>query len=86
LARSDFGGLAKEFDKDFPALDAGANTKLHLLWIACGTDDHLIEINRAFRAWLASKSIRHADVETSGEHTWMVWRRNLTEFAPLLFK
>jgi enterochelin esterase family protein len=80
------GGLAKEFDKDFPALDAGANTKLHLLWIACGTDDHLIEINRAFRAWLASKSIRHADVETSGEHTWMVWRRNLTEFAPLLFK
>jgi enterochelin esterase-like enzyme len=80
------GGLAKEFDKDFPALDAGANPKLHLLWIACGTDDHLIEINRTLRAWLASKAVRHMDIETPGAHTWLVWRRNLAEFAPLLFR
>jgi len=25
-------------------------------------------------------------VETPGAHTWMVWRRNLAEFAPLLFR
>jgi hypothetical protein len=24
-------------------------------------------------------------VETPGGHTWMVWRRNLAVFAPLLF-
>ncbi len=80
------GGLTPEFDKEFPALDSKANQQLHLLWIACGTDDHLIELNRNFRAWLASKSIKHADIETPGAHTWMVWRRNLTTFAPLLFR
>ena len=79
------GGITPEFDKEFPSLDSKANQQLRLLWIACGTDDHLIELNRNLRTWLASKSIEHADIETPGAHTWMVWRRNLTEFAPLLF-
>jgi len=80
------GGFSPEFDKEFPALDAKSSQQLHLLWIACGTEDRLIEINRNFRAWLASKGIKHVDIETPGAHTWMVWRRNLTEFAPLLFR
>jgi enterochelin esterase-like enzyme len=80
------GGFTPEFDKEFPALDAKSNQQLHLLWVACGADDHLIEINRSLRAWLASKSIKHVDIETPGAHTWMVWRRNLTDFAPLLFR
>ena len=79
------GGLTPEFEKEFPGLTAGANAQLRLLWIACGTDDDLIGINRNLRAWLASKDIHHADIETSGEHTWLVWRRNLAEFASLLF-
>ena len=80
------GGFTPEFDKEFPALDAKSNQQIHLLWIACGTDDRLIEINRNFRTWLAAKGVKHADIETPGMHTWMVWRRNLTEFAPLLFR
>jgi enterochelin esterase-like enzyme len=81
------GGFNAEFEKEFPALlDSKANQQLHLLWIACGTDDRLIDINRQFRTWLTSKGIKHADIETPGSHTWMVWRRNLTEFAPLLFR
>jgi enterochelin esterase family protein len=80
------GGITPDFDKEFPGLDASANTKLRLLWIACGADDHLIEINRALRAWLTSKGIHHADIETPGAHTWTVWRRNLTAFASLLFR
>jgi enterochelin esterase-like enzyme len=43
-------------------------------------------MNRNFREWLKSKGIQHADIETPGMHTWMVWRRNLSEFAPLLFR
>lgn len=80
------GGITEEFDKEFPGFDSKANEQLHLLWIACGTDDRLIEINRHLRTWLASKGIKHVDIETPGAHTWMVWRRNLTEFAPLLFR
>lgn len=80
------GGFTPEFDKEFPNLDAKSNSQIKLLWIACGTQDRLIDINRDFRKWLASKNIIHADIETPGMHTWMVWRRNLTDFAQLLFR
>ena len=80
------GGLAEEFDKDFPGLDAKANERLKLLWIACGTDDRLIELNRKLRAWLDTKGVHKVDIETPGAHTWMVWRRNLAAFTGLLFR
>ena len=80
------GGLPEDFAKDFPALDSHANDQLRLLWIACGTDDRLIELNRKFRGWLESKGVRHASIETPGAHTWMVWRRNLAAFTALLFR
>ncbi len=71
------GGMGADFDKEFPGLDAGANAKLHLLWIACGTEDGLIKASREFRAWLKTKGVEHTTIETPGAHTWMVWRRNL---------
>jgi enterochelin esterase-like enzyme len=80
------GGFTEDFDAKFPGLDAKANEKLRLLWIACGTDDHLIELNRKVRAWLDTKDVHNTGIETAGAHTWMVWRRNLTDFSGLLFK
>lgn len=80
------GGIPDEFEKDFPGLDAKANQQIRLLWIACGTEDRLITVNRNLRAWLKTKGVQHTDIETRGMHTWMVWRRNLAEFAPLLFR
>ena len=80
------GGLSETFNADFPSLDSSANSKIRVLWIACGTDDGLITLNRSFREWLKSKGIRHDDIETPGAHTWMVWRRNLAAFAPQLFR
>jgi enterochelin esterase-like enzyme len=80
------GGLPEPFDSDFPGLDAKANQQLKLLWIACGTEDRLITPNRNLREWLKTKGINHTDIETPGMHTWMVWRRNLAEFAGLLFR
>jgi len=79
------GGITEEFDKEFPAVNPKSTENLHLLWIACGTDDRLIDINRKVRAWLATKNVKHVDIETPGYHTWMVWRRNLTEFSSLIF-
>jgi enterochelin esterase family protein len=80
------GGLSDDFNATFPRLDSSANAQLRLLWIACGTDDRLIDGSRKFRAWLQSKGVRHTGIETPGAHTWMVWRRNLASFAPLLFQ
>ncbi len=80
------GGLQEPFDNDFSGLDNKANPQLKLLWIACGTEDRLSTANRNLREWLKQKGINHTDIETPGMHTWMVWRRNLAEFAPLLFR
>jgi enterochelin esterase family protein len=79
------GGLGDDFAASFPKLDSKVNKQLNLLWIACGTDDRLIEFNRKFIDFLKSKDIQLTKIETPGAHTWMVWRRNLAEFAPLLF-
>lgn len=81
------GGEPDDFAADFPKLDAAAAKKqLRLLWIACGTDDRLIKLNRSLVEWLKSKDIPVTPIETPGMHTWLVWRRNLTAFAPLLFQ
>jgi enterochelin esterase family protein len=80
------GGVPEDLAQDFPGLSADANQRLRLLWIACGTEDSLITPNRNLRAWLKSKGVQVKEIETPGAHTWMVWRRNLAEFAPLLFR
>jgi enterochelin esterase family protein len=84
------GGFSSAMFDEAPAslseLSESANAKLRLLWIACGTDDSLIGANRKFREWLTTKHVRHVAVETPGVHNWLVWRRNLASFAPLLFR
>ena len=80
------GGLGGDLASAFPQLTSAANEQLHLLWIACGTEDHLITANRNMVTWLKGKGIRLTQIETPGMHTWMVWRHDLIEFAPLLFK
>jgi enterochelin esterase family protein len=43
-------------------------------------------VNRDLRSWLKSKGVKPTGIETPGMHRWMVWRRNLAEFAGLLFR
>lgn len=80
------GGGSTDYDNRYPKLDAKTGGQLKLLWIACGTDDRLIDGNRKFREWLKEKGIHVTEIETPGVHSWMVWRRNLTAFSPLLFQ
>ena len=42
--------------------------------------------NGEFTALLKENAIHHEYVETEGDHSWPVWRRYLTEFAPKLFR
>jgi enterochelin esterase-like enzyme len=79
-------GLREGFESRFPHLTPSAHAQLPTLWIACGTSDGLFDVNRQFRDWLTGKQVRLTAVDTPGAHTWMVWRRNLAAFAPLLFK
>lgn len=79
-------GAAAELPQAFPTLTAEQGKRLRRLWIACGTEDGLIEANRQVRAFLTTRGIAHDGIETPGAHTWTVWRRNLATFAPLLFR
>ena len=62
------------------------NRDLQLFWIACGKKDFLLQRNLEFTALLKDKGIHYEFVETEGDHSWPVWRRYLTEFAPRLFR
>jgi enterochelin esterase family protein len=73
--------------KNFPTLDAKANSQIRLLWIACGTADGLLGVNRQFKEYLKSKGVQFTDVEIPDVgHVWPLWRQNLTDLAPLLFQ
>jgi enterochelin esterase-like enzyme len=75
-----------DFTKNFPALSAKANSELKVLWIACGSDDSLMGVNRQFRTWLKGKDVKFTELEVPGfAHVWPLWRRNLAELAPKLF-
>jgi enterochelin esterase-like enzyme len=78
------GGMTN-FDAMFPALDAGANKQLRLLWIGCGNDDGLLKSNQRLCDWLQTKGVKYTWVELPGVHSYRVWRRDLAQLAPLLF-
>jgi enterochelin esterase-like enzyme len=85
------GGIGdSNFGPLFPAVTAqtGAQlqAKLRLLWIACGTEDGLFPPNQKLIAWLKDQGMQPVAIATPGMHTWMVWRDNLSNFAPLLFQ
>jgi len=74
----------------YPALMAdvpGANKKLKLFALYCGKQDGLvIKGNQALSAALLAKGVNLKYTETEGGHWFIVWRRNLRDFAPLLFR
>ncbi len=73
-----FSGITGDVD--------AANDRLNLLWISCGRDDFLLQRNNAFAAWLGELGVDHVYEISEGGHDWMVWRRYLQEYLPMLFR
>ena len=61
------------------------DSKLRLLWVACGKQDFLYQANRQFVDMLKNKGVKVQFRETEGSHVWSVWRSYLNETAPMLF-
>ena len=75
------------FEKNFPGLDAKANSRIKYMVIACGTADSLLGVNRQFKTWLKTKNVQFTDVEVPDVgHVWPLWRQNLTDFVQKAFK
>ena len=43
------------------------------LYMWCGTEDSLLEINREFHAMLDTLGVEHLYEESEGNHTWRYW-------------
>ena len=67
------------------ALKRGAKD-LKLLYYAMGKDDFLYGTVAPTRGIFDKYGMKHIYNETDGGHTWINWRRYLTDFAPRLFK
>jgi enterochelin esterase-like enzyme len=80
------GGLDENFERAYPEVKGSLNSKLRLLWIACGREDGLLGVNKKLVEWLKSRGIKLTWVETPGSHSFLVWRRYLADFAHLLFQ
>jgi enterochelin esterase-like enzyme len=65
---------------------AAVNQGLRLLYLTVGDADFLLEPNQRFADALTRAGIEHTFRITEGAHTWRVWRRDLYEIAPLLFR
>jgi len=61
------------------------NENLDLLWVGCGTEDTLFDVNRRFSEQLTEHGVEHTFRVTLGAHTAEVWSRYLHEVAPQLF-
>ncbi len=74
-------------EKDAPDLKESINANLRLLYISCGLDDGLLSSNMEFESLLTENKIHFVHQEMPGyAHVWSLWRRNLVDLAPLLFR
>jgi enterochelin esterase family protein len=64
-----------------------ANDRLTLFWVGCGRQDDVhYEVSEGLHDELAARGIHHVWHPTDGGHNWVVWRKYLAEFVPLLFR
>jgi enterochelin esterase-like enzyme len=77
-----WGGI----DMDAALANAGAINELDLLWVGCGTEDSLFNVNQRFSDQLTEAGVEHTFRSTPGAHTPAVWSRYLHEVAPQLFE
>jgi enterochelin esterase family protein len=76
-----FNGLFKD--------GVALSKQIKLLWLGMGTKEPnpFPGAIGAFRAMLDKAGVKYVYYESAGTaHEWLTWRRDLLEFAPLLFK
>ncbi len=63
-------------DRDPEGLVAGMKEKgqkIPEIYMACGTEDFLLNENRRFHQYLVSEGVEHTYLESPGNHDWKFW-------------
>lgn len=43
------------------------------IYMACGTEDFLLDVNRRFSTYLMEENVQHVYMESAGAHSWDFW-------------
>jgi putative tributyrin esterase len=73
----DEGSRTRGENDIFQLLSTPHQTPRPYFYLACGTNDFLLETNRALAEQLSSRNINYEYHETPGGHTWAYWDRAL---------
>ncbi len=79
------GGNMEQQFADVWANASKLNKSVHMLWISCGKEDTLFNANQQFAQLLTQHGVKNDFRVESGAHWFRVWRKDLRDFAPLLF-
>jgi enterochelin esterase-like enzyme len=76
-------------DAAYPAFfrdSTAANKRFKLLWLGAARQDRITGTGADFDSLLTRRGIRHTYDLRAGRHEWTVWRHQLRDVAPLLFR
>ena len=83
-------GAPANVDQLYPSFfgASGAAAKaLRLVWVSAGSEDFALNGSKTLDEALTKNGIKHSFTTRAGyRHEWRLWRQDLWEFAPLLFK
>ena len=65
---------------------SAAGRELPRIYMACGTEDQLLEANRAFASFLRQRGADHRYEEGPGAHNWRFWNEYVVRGLDWLFE
>lgn len=84
------GGMLKYIDENryarFLANPDAGKKGLQFIWMGIGEEDRALNDVKAFSKFLDRYGIKNSLTLQPGAHIWPSWRRDLSDFAPLLFR
>lgn len=63
-----------------------AGKALPEIYMACGTEDFLLETNRAFHQFLVDEKVEHVYCESAGNHNMEFWSEYVQKFIEMVWK
>lgn len=59
--------------------------KMPDLYMACGTEDFLLENNREFHRFLEERGVKHVYIESPGTHDMVFWEEYARKYSEMMF-
>ena len=63
----------------------GKSAQMPEIFMACGTEDFLLDRNREFHKFLEEQGVKHVYMESKGIHDMIFWQEYAAKFIPMMF-